>query len=220
MRYRDNKIFAQDNYYHVYNRGNGKQDIFLDDADYKFFLYRLKENLFPEQKRTALLQEGRPLGGRGYVRKALPSDAFDLICYCLMPNHFHFLIRQNTQLPVSKIISKVCTGYSMYFNKKYERVGGLLQSKFKAVLVDSDPYLLWLSAYIHQNPKVAGLVKNLEDYPYSSFLDYIGKRQGMLCHTKTILDNFKNSEEYEKFVDNSFEKIKERKDLKLLLLDS
>jgi hypothetical protein len=136
-----------------------------------------------------------------------------------MPNHFHFLIRQNGILPISKLIAKVCTGYSMYFNKRNERVGSLFQDAFKAILVDSDPYLLWLSAYIHQNPTVAGLVKNPEDYQWSSYLDYVGARKGALCEKDVILGQFPNVRAYSKFVEESLAKIKERKDLEHLLLD-
>jgi putative transposase len=216
MRYRDYKIFAPNNYYHVFNRGVGKQDIFLDDQDFKFFLLRANENLFPEQIKK---QEGHPLGKWQYVRKQLPVGAFSMISDCLMPNHFHFLIRQNGDCPISKIVTKISTGYSMYFNKKYERVGGLFQDQFKAVLIENDSYLLWLSAYIHNNPKVAGLVKKLEDYKWSSYLDYIGQRQGTLCDKDFILKQFPSPDAYKKFVEDAYEKIKERKDLEGLFLD-
>lgn len=222
MKNRDYKIFAPNNYYHVYNRGVGKQDIFLDDEDRKFFLNRLKENLFPAEKRVPLLQGGKPssfVKGKIYIRKTLPTGAFSLISYCLMPNHFHFLIRQNENLPISKLIAKLCTGYSMYFNKKTERVGSLFQGAFKAILVDSDSYLLWLTAYIHQNPTTAGLVKNPEDYQWSSYLDYIESRNGMLCAKDSVTGQFSNIAEYRKFVEESFEKIKQRKELEYLLLD-
>jgi len=193
-------------------------DIFNDDSDYRFFLHRLKENLFPEQ-RTAPLQEGRPLTGHRYIRKTLPGGSFSLISYCLMPNHFHFLIRQNSSLPVSKLFAKVCTGYSMYFNRKYDRVGALVQSKFKAVLVDSDAYLTWLSAYIHNNPKTAGLIEKLENWQWSSYLDYMSFRQGKLCEKDVVLSQFKNFFEYGKFVEESLEKIQKKKSLEHLLLD-
>ncbi len=213
MKNRDYKIFARDNFYHVFNRGNGKQDIFLDREDYLFFLKRLKENLFPE------LQEGAPLAPRAYKRKLLPADSFVLVSYCLMPNHFHFLIRQNTELPISKLVLKLCTSYSIYFNKKYDHIGHVFQDQFKAIRIEDDSYLLWLSAYVHQNPKVAGLVSNLEQWEYSSYLDFIGKRSGKLCLKDQILNNFSGVNDYKDFVDQAFEKIKQRKDNQNLLLD-
>ena len=188
-------------------------EIFLDQEDYKFFLFRLKENLFPPRNH---LVKTPGL----YVRKSLPADSFTLLSYCLMPNHFHLLIRQNGPTPVSKLISKICTSYSKYFNKKYERVGHVFQDAFKAIIVDSDSYLLWLSAYIHQNPAVGGLVNNLNDYEYSSYLDYIGIRKGTLCVQKTILDYCNSqSKRYEDFVMWNFDTINKQEDLKNLLLD-
>ena len=223
MNNRDYKKFAPNQYYHIYNRGVGKQDIFLDDEDRKFFLLRLKESLFPETQKTAVwkLPDGRLLGSAHtpYVRKMLPANSFSLLCYCLMPNHFHFLIKQAGLTPISKLISKVCTSYSKYFNKKYTRAGHVFQDKFKSVLVVDDSQLLWLSAYVHNNPRVAGLVKDLKDYQWSSYLDYVGARQGTLCEKGFIFKQFTNVITYNKFVEDAFKKIKERKDIEHLLLD-
>lgn len=152
-------------------------------------------------------------------RKPLPHGAFTLFAYCLMPNHFHFLIRQNLQNSVSEFIKKICTGYSKYFNKKYKRVGHVFQDQYKAVLVEHDNYLTWVSAYIHQNPKIAGMVVSLDEYSWSSYKDYLGLRQGKLCSKDLILGMFKNVEQYKKFVEDSFEQIKIRKDIQKLLLE-
>jgi putative transposase len=220
MNNRDYKKFAPQTAHHIYNRGVGKQDIFLDDEDRKFFLYRLKENLFPEIPKK--LPDGHLLGSAHtlYIRKMLPKNAFNLFCYCLMPNHFHLMVRQNLLVPVSKLISKVCTSYGKYFNKKYNRVGGVFQDQFKSVLVATDGQMLWLSAYIHQNPAVAGLVKDLKDYPWSSYLDYIGLRKGSLCDKDFIVNLAGSPHAYKKFVGESFDKIKERKDIEHSLLDN
>ena len=156
---RDYKEFAIGSYYHIYNRGNGKMNIFCDNDDYKFFLQRLSENL------TGIISKS--VTGK-YKRKTLPVGAFDLVAYCLMPNHFHLLLRQNTELSMSKIISKVSTSFSKYFNLKYERVGSVFQDQFKSVLVASDAQIRWLIEYIHQNPVKAGITSMAEEYPYSS----------------------------------------------------
>lgn len=205
MNYRDYKQFGAAGYYHVYNRGNNKQDIFLDDEDRKCFLFRMREALYPEFVTSR--------------RKPLPEGAFTLLAYCLMPNHFHLLIRQNLSTPISQLIKKVCTGYSKYFNKKHERVGHVFQDQFKAIGISNDSYLLWVSAYIHQNPKVGGLAESLPEYPWSSYRDYLGLRSGKLCSTDLILGMVKNTQEYEKFVDDFFEKIKVKKDIQSLLLE-
>lgn len=207
MRYRDYKQFGAGEYYHIYNRGNEKRKIFLDEEDFNFLLLRLRQGLFPDHEQLGCVSP-------------LPPKAFSLISYCLMPNHFHFLIRQNTDLPTSKLISKVCTSYAMYFNKKYKRVGHLFQDQFKQVLIDDNSYLTWLSAYIHQNPKVAGLVNDSADYFWGSYPDFLGLRANKLCERGIVLDQFEGIQEYKKFVDESYEIIKQRKDIEHFLLDT
>ena len=191
MNNRDYKQFAPDSVYHLYNRGVGKMDIFLDEEDYLFFLRRIKETLYPSLMSSV---------GRRYVPTKLPEGAFDLLLYTLMPNHIHLCAMQNTELPLSAFMSKVCTSYSKYFNKKYSRVGSVFQDQFKAVIVTSNEQLLWLAAYIHNNPIKAGLVKDLSKYLYSSHLDYIGVRKGTLCKKDFILGQYKSVESYEKAI--------------------
>lgn len=210
---RDYKIHGRDQYYHIFNRGNNKRNIFLDDQDFGFFLLRLKQNLFPTAE---LIQQGRI--------QPLPANSFSLLSYCLMPNHFHFLLRQDADVPPSKLLLKVCTSYSMYFNKKYQRVGHLFQDQYKQILVDNEDYLLWLSVYIHQNPKVAELVNNLVEYKWSSYPQFI-REIGGLCNPSIILEFLDSGPQetpvsvYQKLVESSFEIIKEKKDLEKLLLD-
>jgi putative transposase len=226
MNNRDHKEFAPGEFYHVYNRGNGKMNIFRDEEDFNLFLFRLEENLFPIQNTGSAeerllqrkkMQQKYP---NRYIRKELPANAFGVVSYCLMPNHFHMLIKQNSDVPVSKLLSKVCTSFSKYFNKKYNGVGSVFQDRFKAIHVDNDDYLLWLSAYIHQNPAVAGLVRNINDYKHSSYLDYISDRNHRVCDTSLILGMFGDKKgDYVKFVKDSFELIKEKKELSDLFLD-
>jgi REP element-mobilizing transposase RayT len=190
MRYRDYKQFRANNYYHVYNRGNNKQPIFLDDSDFLAFLKRLKLALGFEIKRVPLWTKGAPLS-----IKPFPAGSFEIIAYCLMSNHYHFLIKQCNEIKISNLIGKVCTSYSMYFNKKYARVGSLFQDQFKAKLVEDDAYLVYLSAYIHNNPE------NPLTYSYSSLQEYITKDIVRLCENKIPLEYFDgNRQKYKAFV--------------------
>ena len=150
-------------------------------------------------------------------RKSFPIGAFSLLSYCLMPNHFHFLIRQNSDTSIATLMLNLWTGYSKYFNKKYERVGSFFQDQFKAVHVDNDNYLKWLSAYIHQNPTVAGLVETPTLYPYSSYKEYLGETG--ISEPKFILQQFSSLQEYEIFVSHSLSQIEERHDLREFLID-
>jgi len=197
MRNRDYKEFAKNEIYHIYNRGVGKMNIFLDNKDHQMFLSRLEENLFPERidKSEFSWNEKR--------RKILPSNSFNLICYCLMPNHFHLLIQQKTDLSITKLISKLCTSYSIYFNKKYNRVGAVLQDQFKAVLIKSNEQLLWTSFYIHKNPIEAGLVSNVYDYKWNSYLEYVNSMIEPLCKKDILLEQFKSKDSFVSYFQKS-----------------
>ena len=136
-----------------------------------------------------------------------------------MPNHYHLLVRQNTELPISTLVLKVCSGYGKVFNKKYDRVGSLFQDQFKAVHVNRNEYLLHLSAYIHQNPKVAGLVGDLGKWKYSSYQEYLEENTGGLCDKKIILEQFRDVREYERMVRESYDTIKSNKNIGQYLID-
>ena len=215
MNNRDYKIFAPNTFHHVYNRGNGKMDIFKDTQDFSNFYKRLEIVIGKSQNAMVPIVQWAPLRITRFAK-----DKFSLLSYSLMPNHFHFLIRQNSDIPVSNFISKLCSSYEKYFNKKYGHVGGLFQDQFKSVLIENDSYLLWLSAYIHQNPVVAGLVRDIKDYPYSSYPDYCSSREAGITDKNLILGIFNNNyEKYQEFVLQSFEKIIQQKTLKNYLLD-
>jgi len=195
---RDYKIFAPGEFFHIYNRGNNKQDIFLEDSDYEFFMLRLKQNLYPDKFDELNIQP-------------LPPNSFSLVSYCLMPNHFHLLIRQNSEIPTSKLMLKICSSYAKVFNKKYERVGHLYQDQFKQILIDDDEYLKWVVAYIFQNPKVAGLVTHLSDYRWNSYREHVANltNSGM-CDDKIIKELFEG-QNITDFIESSYGIIKNNK---------
>lgn len=143
------RIAFENAFFHIFNRGIAQQRIFLDESDYERFLRRL------ETLKT--------------------KNHFDhsLYSYVLMPNHFHLLI-QTKKTPISKIMSSLLTSYSMYFNRKYKRVGILFQNRFKSKLCNKDSYFLGASRYIHLNPIEAGLVSDLKDYQWSSYQELYG----------------------------------------------
>ncbi len=182
-------------------------DIFRTRADYLFLISRLKEYLQPGTMGTIASSR----------RKTFPTGSFSLLSYCLMPNHYHFLIRQNQDISLATLMLNLWTGYSKYFNKKYGHVGSIFQDQFKAVHVDNDSYLKWLSAYIHQNPTVAGMVQKPSEYPHSSYNEYLSTQN--LCETQIILEQFIDQLEYETFVSESLNTIKENKEINSLLID-
>jgi putative transposase len=187
------KIYLKNGIYHIYNRGVEKRKIFLDEQDYRVFLRFLKEALSSplkplKQTFTTSLQgstfKGVPRQPKNFFKK------IELYAYCLMPNHFHLLLKQNEVKSMKDFMQSIATRYSLYFNKKYKRVGSLFQGIYKAVLVMEEPYLLHLSRYIHRNP--------LEFHPnlleaFSSYADYLGKRQTGWLNTTIILSSFGSS---------------------------
>lgn len=194
MRYRDYKEFRDNSIYHIFNRGNNKQLIFLDEQDYNQFLKRLCLCL-------GIVYDFRWQGfslpsNTDRIRiKPLPKNSFSILVYCLMPNHFHFMIKQNSNIGIDRLILKLCTSYAIYFNRKYNRVGTAFQDAFKAKLVDNDAYAMRLSAYIHANPSKPF------SYKYSSLSEYINGDKG-ITDTSFILSLFDNNrKKYQTYVE-------------------
>jgi putative transposase len=144
--------FVNGEYYHIYNRGNSKQTIFRDDEDYSYFMNLLivMNSLERKSVRGASLQN---VGTNDLVDKHKHDEPVVSIgIYCLMPNHFHILLRQEKENGISLFLQKISTAYAMYFNKKYTRTGSLFEGKFKSKYAGEDVYLKYLFSYIHLNP--------------------------------------------------------------------
>ncbi len=196
MKTRDYKEFAQGTISHIYNRGNNKDKIFFDDQDYKAFLFRLGLALGINEKK---LQTSPLLSiPQSRIRIKANNNAFQLHSFCLMPNHFHLLIEQRSDTPISKLISQISTSYAMYINKKYKRVGHVFQDEFKAVLIKDDPQLMWTSAYIHMNPVKDGLVKLPDNYRWSSYNDYGSDRNLPIVNCELLKSMFGNERDFKK----------------------
>lgn len=127
------------------------------------------------------------------------SKIVDIICYCLMPNHYHLLLKQLKANGIPEFLSKVINSYTKYFNTKYQRVGPLFQGPFKAVSVETDEQLLHLSRYIHLNPYVAEITKDWQNFPYSSIKEFINN-EPLLCDVTQILGFFNNPDKYKEFI--------------------
>jgi putative transposase len=187
------KISIDNGYYHIYNRGVEKRTIYEDEQDYKVFLAYLKEYLSPPPTTEELLKSFTLKGTTFQGVPHLPKNYFqkvDLLAYCLMPNHFHLLIKQLPKGSMEGFMRSLATRYSMYFNKKYDRVGSLFQGIYKASMVDDDNYMLHLSRYIHLNP--AEYTKDLAS-AYSSYGEYLGLRKTPWIKTGEILNYFGNA---------------------------
>lgn len=176
------KAYAPDSYYHVYNRGVEKRVIFLDDQDYTVFLSLLKRYLSGEEHKDHL----------GRIYEDL-SDEIELLAFCLMPNHLHLLLYQSTERGITNLLQRVMTSYTMYFNRKYKRVGTLFQDRFKASRISRDEYLQHISRYMHLNPM------DYKNWEFSSLPYYLGNKKAAWLKPGRILEMF-GAGEYRRFV--------------------
>lgn len=206
--------FVNDHFYHIYNRGNEKRPIFENQRDYQRFLktltyYQIKGpkprfSKFPSLIVTKLDEN---------------IKLVEILAYCLMPNHFHLLLRQVRDKGVTEFLSNLSNSYTKYYNTKYNRVGHLFQGEFKAVIIESDEQLLHVSRYIHLNPVVSGIVKNLEQYKWSSYPEYINKNNQGFCVKEEILGHFKNPQDYQQFILDQVAYAQELESIKHQLID-
>ncbi|MFA5933535.1 MAG: transposase [Microgenomates group bacterium] len=191
----DQAVFAVGEFYHVYNRGVEKRTTFLDDRDYQRFLQTIEYYRFKNPP-TRFSTRNRP-----YLKQKILKEELliEIVCFCLMPNHFHLELKQNTENGITEFMRKVLNSYTKYFNTKHKRVGPLFQGAFKAKHIEDEEQLIHLSRYIHLNPIIDYLVKKLALYKYSSFLEFIGSKKGF-CQTSYVINHFPNTLEYENFV--------------------
>ncbi len=179
--------------FHIIQRGNNQQKVFLDEQDFWHYLKLLLE----AKKHFGMIVYG----------------------YALMPNHIHLVVEIPNENSISEVIKYVSSSYAMYFNKRYERAGHLFQGRFKSILVEKDTYLLELSRYLHLNPVKAGITKRPEDYKWSSYPIYLGKHRDLLVDTKFILGFFSSKEDlsqqrdaYKQFVEMELAGLEDKED--------
>jgi len=216
-------MFAEEQIYHIYNRGVEKRNVFLDDEDYLRFIH----NLFEFNDATPVLNAGyyfdpKTINSEVQKERKQRKLLVEILVFTLMPNHFHLLLRQQRANGIVRFMQKLGTGYTMYFNKKYDRVGGLFQGRFKAVLVDKEAHFIHLPCYIHTNPlnlnyRGSTSIKFLESYKWSSFLDYIGKKNFPSVTNRTfILNVFGGEEGCRKYIEDWVIENKNKKHLELI----
>lgn len=212
------KDYVENGIYHLYNRGVNKSEIFFDDQDRSVFCSYLKDYLLPkdiinlhailDSKESSLREKDRALK---LLKLKNFSEEIDLLCYTTLPNHFHLLIKQSLFDTIDRFINSFGARYSMYFNRKYRRVGPLFQGRYKAVLVDSEEQLLHLSRYIHLNPFVwlnkSPTIWQELTWP-SSLPEFFGARTTKWVKPDLILNYFhkgNSTNNYEAFINDHFD---------------
>ncbi len=209
--------------YHVFNRGIDGRVTFANVNEYlrAYQVMKYYRFSFPPMKLSKFLRisdSKRQLLQESSWGEKLVS----IICYCFMPNHFHFMLRQEADKGISKFLSQFQNSFTRYFNTKNERVGQLFLDNFKNVLVENEEQFLHLSRYIHLNPHSSSIVGNLEDlckYEWSSLGEYLGESEDYICEKDVILSSFKTKQSYRNFVLNRAEYQKELKTIENLLID-
>lgn len=216
-------VFANGEYYHIFNRGIARQPTFFTKRDYERFLLTLSYYRFSEQpiKLSRFLQFSIKLRGEILQNITKPKEKLiEIICFILMPNHFHLILRQEKNKGVSTFMSKLINSYTRYVNIKTDRVGDLFQGVFKAVHVETDEQLVHLSRYIHLNPLVSYVVREADflSYSWSSFAAYL-KEDLTLVDYRPVLSNFKNPQSYKQFVLDHADYAKKLENIKHLILE-
>lgn len=223
--------FAVGEFYHIYNRGVDKREIFEDKEDLWRFFQSMAEfnavepigSIYENSFRKEDSENSPQLGNR--VPKLV-----EFVAYCLNPNHYHFILTPLVDGGVQKFMHKMGLGYTNYFNEKNDRSGSLFQGKYKAVHVDKNNYLLHLSAYVNLNNRLKAESKEVFEISLSSHFEYLANEKGnaksnenFICNTKIVSDQFPKRGSYEKFAEDSLidilQRKKQEKDLALLLLE-
>lgn len=215
--------FANGEFYHAYNRGVDKRDVFLDDKDYQRFVVSM---ILLNDEQDGLLERWRNLKRTNsevkfadFRRLNLRRPLVDIVAYCLNPNHYHFILKQLEDDGIKKFMHRLGTAYPMYFNKKNKRSGALFQGRFKSIYIDSNAYLLYLSAYVNQNHFIHGMGNDF--WEYSSLKEYKGfvNQDVALCNTASVLEQFRNREDYAEFLEKNALHLKEKKEMQKYLLE-
>ncbi len=208
--------FRPQHFYHILNRGAYKHKIFKDENDYLIFLEILEYYLnYPRSKFFSYTKIVNQPYKNVKVRNLI---TIHLVAYCLMPNHFHFVLKQlpNADLKtnISNLMRRLMITYAMYFQNKYKHEGAIFQGRYKNVIVDTNKQLVYLSKYVHQNP--IKLVSKLDKYPYSSYQAYINKVQlPDYLHPEYVL---KHQGDYRQFIESPLNE-KDEKKLESLILE-
>jgi len=220
-------VLATNQFYHVLNRGIALLPIFNDKHDYRRALetalfYRTNTPPFRYSFLDRLSKDGKEQIKKN-VRENQKDFLIEIVAYCFMPNHFHFLLRQTKDDGISKFMSNFSNSYTRYFNARHQREGSLFQGKFKAIRIESEEQLIHLSRYIHLNPYSGFIIKKIEeieDYPHSSLREYLGLARIDVCQKDPVFAYFKNRSKYKKFVLDRADYQRELEKIKHLALEN
>lgn len=216
-------VFANDYYYHIFNRGVERRITFSTKRDYAraidlLYFYNFVDIPVRYSRYQVLPSDIQSNHSQAMIHS---GNLVEIISYCLMPNHFHLLLKQKVDRGIITFLANFTNAYTKYFNTKEDRPGALFQGRFKGVFVETDEQMLHLTRYIHLNPIIASLVtyKTLNQYPWSSYPAYINKANDKLINQDTLSMIRKFIPDYPAFVEDQISYAKELDKIKHLLLD-
>ncbi len=214
-------LLINDNYYHIFSRSIAKYVIFNNDQEYSRIINLISLLKYVDFdysfSRFIILKSDQQLSIINKLKKQNKTFV-EIIAYCIMPTHFHLILKQNTDFGIAKYMAKLLNSYSKYFNAIHNRVGPLWSGRFKNLKVTDDDQLLHLTRYIHLNPCSANIVNRPEHWEYSSYKEYINESDNRMCGFKDVI-NFELNQ-YKKFVENRKDYQQKISQIKNLLIDN
>ncbi len=215
--------FITDEIYHVFNRGNNKQPTFFNTSDYRRALFTTEFYVTknPPVSLSRYLNTNEEIQELLMQQMKLQEKQVEILSFVLMPNHFHFLLKQLSDGGISNFIGKFQNSYTKYINTKYHRDGALFLDQFKGVRIEDEEQLLHVSRYIHLNPFTGFVVKSLQEvelFPWSSYKVYLTEEESVV-NTKIILEHFPSVSAYKTFVSDQASYQRELDVIKHLLIE-
>lgn len=213
--------FANGEYYHIFNRGVDKRNIFANHEDYARFFQSVDEfnsiNPIGSIYENSFRKNGNQVSRKTPIN--IKKKLVGVICYCFNPNHYHFILKQLADRGIEKFMHKLGVGYTKYFNQKHDRSGVLFQGAFKAIHIDSNEYLLHLSAYVNLNNLVHKLGNSVSKSSWNEYMKLEGGKTVDFCEKNAVLSQFRSTRDYKEFAEESLIGIKKRKDLEKLFME-
>lgn len=209
--------FVNNEYYHIFNRGVDKRETSLNYEDMARFFQSMSEFNTIEPIGSIFENSFRNTALGGSTAKS--EKLVNFVCYCLNPNHYHFILEQVADNGIQKFMHRLGGGYTWYFNNKYKRTGSLFQGRYKSVHIDTNEYLLHVSAYVNLNNKAHQFGGSTAKLTMSSWKEYLKNSKEGFCNKEIVLGQFNNIEEYKKFAEDSLKNIREKKEMEKLLLE-
>lgn len=208
-------ILAEGEVYHILNRGVEKRVIFSNNWEYR----RFTEAMTYYQIKNPPVRFSKFILNKDRYKINENKKIVEMSAYCLMPTHFHFILKQLSKNGIFLYMKKLLDSYARYFNLRHSRKGPLFEGSFQAIRVENDEQLIHLSRYIHLNPITDFLVEDLKEYPYSSYSEYLNPSKTKITNKEFILSHFKNSKKYEDFVLSRVDYQRQLKKIQRLLLE-